>query len=546
MPDQTLFDRLRDRALKFRAANSGNVVLTFALATVPIMGFVGSAVDYSRANSAKAAMQAAIDATGLMLSKNVAGMTQTQINQKATEYFQALFNRPEVTNVVVTPTYTTSNGYQVVVEASGVVPTTFMKIAGFSQLNINATSTVKWGNTRLRVALVLDVTGSMSSAGKMDALKTATKNLLTQLQGAAAQPADVYVSIIPFSKNVKFDPVNYTQPWVRWDLWEAEPVFTKPSNWDQLGPGSDCPWSNNSNGFRCTSGPTNGSSRADEIPSSGTYAGYICPSKDNGNKNALKAEVYYNGCYTSVLNPKTVSSGSNASCSGYNNCSCSGSGSNKVCKQTAYDHPWVPNARSTWTGCVTDRDQAYDTTNDPPDTATPATQFPAEQYALCATPIMGLTNNWTALTTKVNALSPDGNTNQAIGLQLGWQTLTSLPFTIPAKDANYQYKDAIILLTDGLNTQNRWYTNQTSIDAREKITCDNISKAKITLYTVQVNTGGDPISTLLKNCAGSWDPVANKTTYPDPDKTFVLTSASAIIDTFKDIATELTNLRVAK
>jgi Flp pilus assembly protein TadG len=546
MPDQTLFDRLRDRALKFRAANSGNVVLTFALATVPIMGFVGSAVDYSRANSAKAAMQAAIDATGLMLSKNVSTMTQSQINQKATEYFQALFNRPEVTNVVVTPTYTTSNGYQVVVEASGVVPTTFMKIAGFSQLNINATSTVKWGNTRLRVALVLDVTGSMSSAGKMDALKTATKNLLTQLQGAAAQPADVYVSIIPFSKNVKFDPVNYTQPWVRWDLWEAEPVFTKPSNWDQLGPGSDCPWSNNSNGFRCTSGPTNGSSRADEIPSSGTYAGYICPSKDNGNKNALKAEVYYNGCYTSVLNPKTVSSGSNASCSGYNNCSCSGSGSNKVCKQTAYDHPWVPNARSTWTGCVTDRDQAYDTTNDPPDTATPATQFPAEQYALCATPIMGLTNNWTALTTKVNALSPDGNTNQAIGLQLGWQTLTSLPFTIPAKDANYQYKDAIILLTDGLNTQNRWYTNQTSIDAREKITCDNISKAKITLYTVQVNTGGDPISTLLKNCAGSWDPVANKTTYPDPDKTFVLTSASAIIDTFKDIATELTNLRVAK
>jgi Flp pilus assembly protein TadG len=546
MPDQTLFDRLRDRALKFRAANSGNVVLTFALATVPIMGFVGSAVDYSRANSAKAAMQAAIDATGLMLSKNVSTMTQSQINQKATEYFQALFNRPEVTNVVVTPTYTTSNGYQVVVEASGVVPTTFMKIAGFSQLNINATSTVKWGNTRLRVALVLDVTGSMSSAGKMDALKTATKNLLTQLQSAAAQPADVYVSIIPFSKNVKFDPVNYTQPWVRWDLWEAEPVFTKPSNWDQLGPGSDCPWSNNSNGFRCTSGPTNGSSRADEIPSSGTYAGYICPSKDNGNKNALKAEVYYNGCYTSVLNPKTVSSGSNASCSGYNNCSCSGSGSNKVCKQTAYDHPWVPNARSTWTGCVTDRDQAYDTTNDPPDTATPATQFPAEQYALCATPIMGLTNNWTALTTKVNALSPDGNTNQAIGLQLGWQTLTSLPFTIPAKDANYQYKDAIILLTDGLNTQNRWYTNQTSIDAREKITCDNISKAKITLYTVQVNTGGDPISTLLKNCAGSWDPVANKTTYPDPDKTFVLTSASAIIDTFKDIATELTNLRVAK
>ena len=115
MPNQTLFDRLRDRALNFSAADSGHVVLTFALATVPIMGFVGSAVDYSRANSAKAAMQMAIDATGLMLSKNISSMTTEQINQKATDYFKALFNRPEVTNVVVTPAYSTGAGSQVIV-----------------------------------------------------------------------------------------------------------------------------------------------------------------------------------------------------------------------------------------------------------------------------------------------------------------------------------------------------------------------------------------------------------------------------------------------
>ena len=143
MPNQTLFDRLRARVSEFRTANGGNVVMIFALATVPIMGFVGSAVDYSRANSAKAAMQAAIDATGLMLSKNIATMTQAQINQKATDYFKALFNRPEVTDVVVTPTYSTGSGSQVVVTATGVVPTTFAKVVGFSQLNINATSTVK-------------------------------------------------------------------------------------------------------------------------------------------------------------------------------------------------------------------------------------------------------------------------------------------------------------------------------------------------------------------------------------------------------------------
>jgi Mg-chelatase subunit ChlD len=42
-----------------------------------------------------------------------------------------------------------------------------------------------WGITRLHVALVLDNTGSMADAGKMNALKIATKNLLKQLHGAA-------------------------------------------------------------------------------------------------------------------------------------------------------------------------------------------------------------------------------------------------------------------------------------------------------------------------------------------------------------------------
>jgi Flp pilus assembly protein TadG len=465
MPNQTLFDRLRDRALRFRGAKGGNVVMTFALATVPIMGFVGSAVDYSRANSAKAAMQMAIDATGLMLSKEVT-KPNFDINKKATDYFKALFNRPEVTNVTVTPVYTTDGGSQMVVTAKGVVATTFMKVVGFEQLNIEASTTVKWGNTRLRVALVLDVTGSMSSAGKIAALKTATTNLLAQLKAAAAKPGDVYVSIVPFSKdvNLKLDTNTYTQNWIRWDIWEE------------------------TQGACSKSGSTKTSCEQ-----------YRC----------------------SISKYKSES-----------NCTSNGG--------TWSNGTWTPNNRDTWNGCVTDRDQDYDTKNTAPTPVTSATQAPAEQYSSCPTPTMGLTYDWTALTTKVNDLSPNGNTNQAIGLQWGWQTLTSSPFTIPAKEANYTYKEVIILMTDGLNTQDRWYNDQASIDAREQITCNNVNAAGITLYTVQVNTSGDPTSTLLKKCAGS------PGKYPDADKFFLLTSASALITTFDQIGTELSNLRVAK
>ena len=66
MAIQSLINRLRTRLRAFGKDKDGHVVLTFALATIPIIGFVGAAVDYSRANSDRAAMQAAIDATALM------------------------------------------------------------------------------------------------------------------------------------------------------------------------------------------------------------------------------------------------------------------------------------------------------------------------------------------------------------------------------------------------------------------------------------------------------------------------------------------------
>ena len=126
-------------------------------------------------------------------------------------------------------------------------------------------------------------------------------------------------------------------------------------------------------------------------------------------------------------------------------------------------------------------------------------------------------------------------------MQLGWLSLVGGgPFTVPAMNSNYKYTQAIILLTDGLNTQDRWYTSQGSIDARQQLTCDNINAAGITLYTIQVNTGGDPTSTLLQNCAGS------PGKYPNSSKFFLLTSASQMMTVFTQIGTELSQLRIAQ
>src|SRR5262249_48329079 len=127
----------------------------------------------------------------------------------------------DVTGIVITPTLTTGASAQLVLTGTGNVPTTVMRVMGIPSLAINASSTVLWGNSRLRVALVLDNTGSMAQSSKLSALKTATSNLLTQLQNAASQNGDVYVSIIPFVKDVNLDPSNYNASWIDWTDWNA-------------------------------------------------------------------------------------------------------------------------------------------------------------------------------------------------------------------------------------------------------------------------------------------------------------------------------------
>ena len=62
----------------FRKNTGGNVALTFAAVAIPLIGCVGTAVDFSRANSVKASMQAALDSTALMLSKNISTLNQDQ------------------------------------------------------------------------------------------------------------------------------------------------------------------------------------------------------------------------------------------------------------------------------------------------------------------------------------------------------------------------------------------------------------------------------------------------------------------------------------
>jgi Flp pilus assembly protein TadG len=543
--------RIGRQLARFTGAEQGNIAVIFAIVLVPILGFVGAAVDYSRAVHARSSLQAALDSAALMVSKDLTNGTisETDIEAKTKSYFTGLYSgrTGTVSTGDIHATYTPkdANGISnIVVTGSGTMQTDFMQIAGYPTLPFNATSTSAWGNTRMRVAMILDNTGSMAQNGKMTAMQAAAKDMIDTLSGYNKQTGDVYISIVPFAKDVNVGTANVSASWINWTEWEAEPPYlvnNKSTSFNSAVGGSNCPFTSSGQGFTCMDRPAtlSGASSASKIPSTGTYAGYICPSLDSGSKLAGKSGIYYNGCYTTVT-------GSSASCGSNTSCTCTGSGTSKICHLWRGDGTAATAAaapkHSTWTGCVTDRDQNYDTLNTAPGSSStaPSTQFYAEQWSGCLpATVFPMSNQWQTLKDQITAMSPSGNTNQAVGLAWGWQSLstTNGPIAAPAKASNYIYKDYVVLLSDGLNTQNRWSTTQSSIDARQEILCANVkgdTTNPVTIFTIQVNINSqDPKSKVLQDCAtnGNFQ---------------MITSSSQTSDAFKNILTQISKLRVAK
>jgi Flp pilus assembly protein TadG len=607
----------RQAAARFIGADGGNVAVIFTIAAVPVIGFVGAAIDYTRMNEARSTMQSALDSTALMLSKDISSgkITPSEVAATAQSYFTGLFNQPNANVVSFNATYNPDNGNlgsTVTLSGSGNVPTDFLSVLGLSTLGFTTSSTTAWGNVKMRVALALDNTGSMSDNNKITALRNAVagnNGLIDQLSGLAKNPGDVLISVIPFAKVVNVGSSNYNQSWIDWTDWQSPPTAQPNNNayggnyqaaipnsrfttaqWGAIGPNSRCPFTS-SNGFPYISGcvtAPGGTSSASTISSTSitvngqTVQNPICPGSDTA------SHTKYNGCWDSgVTGTMTVCTGSNcnnnsttksatSACqNSYPSCTCTGSSNSTVCTANTYTHTWYASATSKWTGCVTDRDQSYDAQGDAPandnsmPVARPSTLFPANEYyenneSYCQSgnspPLQQLTmlsSDWSTLKKNVNAMQPTGGTNQAVGLAWAWQSLqTTGPIAAPAEDPNYAYNRVIIILSDGLNTEDRWpaYGNGSTqntnssgtgyIDTRQELLCKNL-KAQIdpktnapmyTVYTIQVDTSSppDPTSQVLYDCAS------------DPSKFFKLTSSSQIVTAFNTIGNALSQLRVAR
>jgi Flp pilus assembly protein TadG len=475
---------LRSRVRAFARGRNANVSIIFALTLIPITIAAGAGLDMGRAMVVRARLAEALDAAGLAVGATT-GLSQTQMQTLAQQYFNANYTAGASfgipASVTVTPG-TASNGATTSVTLSTNVqmPTTLMNVVGITTMNIGYTSQIVWGQTKLWVALALDNTGSMCQS---DSSPNASSPCSHPSSGSKI--AVLKTATTSLLSTLKGAAQNSG------DVMVSIVPFTTAVN----------------------VGTTNKSA------SWLTYAPWDATGTGDG----------------SYQNQQT----------------CTGSGQNRHCTTTQV---WVANnsSHSSWTGCVMDRNQDYDTMNSAATTGNVNTLFPAAPPTLaqnsnwsltCPTQMIGLTDvlnstGWTNLNNTVSNMTAGGATNQTIGLAWAWQTMTdgnpmnsgSLP----------QYTSQIlIILSDGLNTQDRWTGDgsdqDAGTDARMSKVCTNAKAAGVTVYAVFVDIGGTQgNSSVLSNCA------------TDSNHYFDLTSASQITTAFNEIATQITQLRVAR
>jgi Flp pilus assembly protein TadG len=457
MTIQALLKRLQ----AFRSDTSGNLAIIFGLTLVPLFGLVGLAVDYNRVAGVRTSMQAAVDSTALMLSKEASNLSAEALKTKATQYFTANFKRPEGKSLVVVPTLTipSAGSWSLNVKATGKVDTMFMRYVGFtgsgvtapSQLDVAASSQVNWGMKKLELALALDNTGSMASSSKMTELKKAVKNLLTTLKAAEKQSGDIKVALIPFDTSVKIGTGYKDKDW-----FDTESL--------------DC------------------------------------------------------GGWASVLGSLLGSWGSGSGWGSGWGSGGQGAGCNKN------------NWKSHWDGCVRDRTHPNDGLDTLPSASDKKTLFPVFDCGSLAQ-MLPLTSDWTALTSRVDDMAPNGMTNVTIGLAWGWHALTGQDPLAEAAPAKSDLDKVIILLTDGENTEgwnnenNQKITSVTALDDRTRKACANVRAAGIKVYAVRVIDGNKD---LLRDCA------------TNPGMFYDVQQASDLNAVFTAIANSLANLYIAK
>jgi Flp pilus assembly protein TadG len=507
---------------RFLGNQRGNVAMLVAFSMMPITIAALGAVDVFRATSAKVQLQDALDAAALGAAK-INSTTASDIQAEGMRILNANITANPDFAVGTTAFTLTSDGRVVATSSATIQPLVAGLMTG-GPVSLGASSEVMRANSKVEIALVLDNTGSMAGT-KLTNLKLAATNFITTMQSAQSrsiQPDAVKISLVPFSQTVRIGSTYRNSTWI--DQNGASPInneiFTNASgtytaNRFTLLTKLGTTWGG------CVEARKAPYDVQDTEPVTTTpatlYTPYFAPDEPDN--------------FTSSASPNNYLTDTNTS-------------SNWKVRQGSIDKYVAKTGLSTSKG-------------------------PNNGCSMQALQRLG--QNFSTLTSTVNAMVATGDTDIPLAMAWGWNTLSpNLPFADGRAYNTDKNKKIIILMTDGENTitdntasANRSYysgagyvwqgrvlqangsplnsttstqaTRTAAMDSRLALICQNMkaSDKDIEIYTIRVEvTSGT--STVLKNCA------------TDSDHYFDVQNANTLNSVFQTIAGQIANLHLSK
>jgi Flp pilus assembly protein TadG len=537
-------NRLKAGVCRFSADRGGQAAVTFAIAVLPILTGAGVAIDFSRIATKHTSLQQATDSAALAIAQSATtATTSSNVLAQAQNYITTNYSNKSAT---VTSATISSDHSSVCVTAQDTVQLGIMAMFNVTSKTVTASTctAISGGASTYEIALVLDNSGSMNEAvsgnSKIAALRTAAGNFInTMFSGNFA--GKVKMSVVPFAGTVSVsstDTSNGTAAWIdsqgksswHWKTFSGATAAGFTSRLDIFnklkGVNSSWAWAGC---FETQPYPQNVS---DTIPSASTpdslYVPYLSPDE-------VDPKQYQSQNYQNSYLDDTPSTG----CSGTTPTSDQGL-LTRACK---YKNPSIT-----------------------------STNTYGPNGMCLSQPLLRMTSAQATLTSKVNGLTANGDTNLHEGFMWGWRSVSpNAPFSdgkaydTSAAAANQK---VIVLMTDGYNNwsavPNTWggsmyeapgyFTlangrmppgnqNITSLQqsraALDELTLEACTNAKgkgIIVYTVGFSISSDPIDTqgqnLLASCA------------TDSAHAFIANDANSLSNAFNQIGIGMGKLRI--
>ncbi|ESR22886.1 TadE/TadG family type IV pilus assembly protein [Lutibaculum baratangense] len=511
---------------RFGEDRSGNIIVVFALALIPIFGLVGAAIDYARATSEQEKIQRALDTAVLAVNRQIGQMDEAELK----EYAQSIVDANlQGLSANIDEVSVDEELRQVDIVASSSVETALLKLLKINEIGISARAQSKTGSASFEIALVLDNSGSMAG-DRILTLRKASEDLVNTLFGNDPVSDEVNISVVPFSGSVNVGPQNANATWM--DRNAISPVHQgifsgKVNRFDLYKKFTNITWAG------CVEVRPAPHNVTDSLPSASDPATLFVPTFAPDEPDYRKVWIFNTDDYTN--NYMTDKSGSCTK----DTSQFQGSGDDvkntaQVCK---------------YTSSVTSK------------TGNSGASIRGPNYICDSEPITPLTNVRSDLLSAIGKMQAKGYTNILEGVTWGWRTLSpGLPFTEGVPYDTPNNAKFMIVMTDGANTvptnnnqglksaytafgyanENRMGTNHNNGATVQKMNeytlqaCNNVKAAGIKVFTIAFAIDDATTVNMLRGCASA------------TDAAFTAQTTSELSDTFAKIAGTLGELRISQ